>query len=114
MLWCFVVSIFQLSTEPSGAVNRVTEGLVNGVLEGAVSGVMEGMADEVMEGAVNGVLEGAVDGMIFKNPLPSVVAGGAAHFLADQVAVLSQSLIGLRAAMSLALPARRCYQSSRD
>ncbi len=28
--------------------------------------------------------------------------------------VLSQSLIGLRAAMSLALPARRCYQSSRD
>ena len=29
-------------------------------------------------------------------------------------AVLSQSLIGLRAAMSLALPARRCYQSSRD
>ena len=29
-------------------------------------------------------------------------------------AVLSQSLIGLRAAMSLTLPARRCYQSSRD
>jgi hypothetical protein len=29
-------------------------------------------------------------------------------------AVLSQSLIGLRAAMSLALPARWCYQSSRD
>jgi hypothetical protein len=28
---------------------------------------------------------GAVDGMIFKNPLPSVVAGGAAHYLADQV-----------------------------
>ena len=93
MLWCFVVSIFQLSTEPSGAVNRVTEGLVNGVLEGAVSGVMEGMADEVMEGAVNevmegvvdGVLEGAVDGMNFKNPLPSVVVGDAAHILADQV-----------------------------
>jgi len=32
----------------------------------------------------------------------------------DEYAVLSQSLIGLRAAMSLALPARRCYQSSRD
>ena len=31
----------------------------------------------------------------------------------DEYAVLSQSLIGLRAAMSLALPARRCYQSSR-
>jgi hypothetical protein len=30
------------------------------------------------------------------------------------IAVLSQSLIGLRAAMSLALPARRCYLSSRD
>jgi hypothetical protein len=29
-------------------------------------------------------------------------------------AVLSQSLIDLRAVMSLALPARRCYQSSRD
>jgi hypothetical protein len=29
-------------------------------------------------------------------------------------AVLSQSLIGLRAAMSLALPARQCYQSLRD
>jgi hypothetical protein len=26
----------------------------------------------------------------------------------------TQSLIGLRAAMSLALPARRCYKSSRD
>ncbi len=32
----------------------------------------------------------------------------------DSTAVLSQSLIGLRAAMSLALPARRCYQSSWD
>jgi len=31
-----------------------------------------------------------------------------------EAALLSQSLIGLRAAMSLALPARRCYQSSRD
>jgi len=30
------------------------------------------------------------------------------------VAVLSQSLIDLRAVMSLALPARRCYQSSRN
>ena len=29
-------------------------------------------------------------------------------------AVLSQSLIDLRAVMSLALPARQCYQSSRD
>ena len=29
-------------------------------------------------------------------------------------AVLSQSLIGLRAAMSLALPARRCYQSCKS
>ena len=31
-----------------------------------------------------------------------------------EIAVLSQSLIGLRAAMSLALPARRCYQFLRD
>ena len=29
-------------------------------------------------------------------------------------AVLSQSFIGLRAAISLVLPAHRCYQSSRD
>ena len=33
---------------------------------------------------------------------------------AAATAVLSQSLIDLRAVMSLALPARRCYQSSRD
>jgi len=32
----------------------------------------------------------------------------------EEGAVLSQSLIDLRAVMSLALPARRCYQSSRD
>ena len=30
------------------------------------------------------------------------------------VAVLSQSIIGFRAAMSLALPARRCYQSCKS
>ena len=34
--------------------------------------------------------------------------------MGDGAAVLSQSLIGLRAAVSLALPARQCYQSSRD
>ena len=32
----------------------------------------------------------------------------------EGVAVLSQSLLGLRAAMSLALPARQCYQSCKS
>jgi hypothetical protein len=36
------------------------------------------------------------------------------QYIGKQVAVLSQSLIDLRAVMSLALPARRCYQSCKS
>jgi hypothetical protein len=74
----------------------VTEGLVNGVMEGAVNGATEGLVNGVMEGAVNRVIEGVTNGVIegavdvarsqggFENPFPTVVAGGSAHFLAEQ------------------------------
>jgi hypothetical protein len=74
----------------------VTEGLVNGVMEGAVNGATEGLVNGVMEGAVNRVIEGVANGVIegavdvarsqggFENPFSTVVAGGSAHFLAEQ------------------------------
>ena len=69
------------------------------------------MGDEsnVGEGKKEGVMH-----LVEMGGVPSLSAGVVCQKKTRGTAVLSQSLIGLRAAMSLALPARRCYQSSRD
>jgi hypothetical protein len=61
-------------------------------------------------GPGDGLRRGGGDATVAK----IVIDGGSGGVGLMVGAVLSQSLIGLRAAMSLALPACRCYQSSRD
>ncbi len=61
-------------------MSEVIEGVVNGVIEGVVNGVIEGVVDGVIEGAVD--VARSQGGL--ENPFPTVVAGGSAHFLADQ------------------------------
>jgi hypothetical protein len=74
----------------------------------------------VTAGCVNGLplqCQSCHQHLSLVTPLPGLSSGWLSRCLFSRrrlPTVLRQSLIGLRAAMSLALPARWCYQSSRD